>query len=135
MQISNYSKNIGNKKAYCRQIKVICTFFIMNVIKMEVNTEKVFFICEINSNVSYYRNENYASVFHVVVNDIKSHKNYYCLGHTFCFQNQNHERSSTLINHSALETMKSSSTRKQNWLYICRSIPGGNKESVLCLLT
>lgn len=86
----------------------------MNVIKMEVNTEKVFFICEINSNVSYYRNENYASLFHVVVNDIKSHKNYYCLGHTFCFpayssqkvQNQNHERSSTLINHSALETMK-----------------------------
>lgn len=41
---------------------------------MEVNTEKVFFICEINSNVSYYRNENYASVFHVAVNDIKSHK-------------------------------------------------------------
>lgn len=40
-----------------------------------------------------------------------------------------------MINHSALETMKSSSTRKQNWLYICRSIPGGNKESVLCLLT
>lgn len=144
MQISNYSKNIGNKKVYCRQIKVIWTFFIMNVIKMEVNTEKVFFfICEINSNVSYYRNANYASLFHVVVNDIKSHKNYYCLGHTFCFpayssqkvQNQNHERSSTLINHSALETMKSSSTRKQNWLYICRSIPGGNKESVLCLLT
>lgn len=142
MQISNYSKNIGNKKSYCRQIKVIWTFFIMNEIKMEVNTEKVFFICEINSNVSYYRNENYASLFHVVVNDIKSHKNYYCLGHTFCFpayssqkvQNQNHERSSTLINHSALETMKSSSTRKQNWLYICRSIPGGNKESVLCLL-
>lgn len=44
MQISNYSKHIGNKKAYCRQIKVICTFFIMNVIKMEVNTEKVFFL-------------------------------------------------------------------------------------------
>lgn len=143
MQISNYSKHIGNKKAYCRQIKVICTFFIMNAIKMEVYTETVFFICEIKSNVLYYRNANYASLFHVVVNDIKSHKNYYCLGHTFCFpayssqkvQNQNHERSSTLINHSALETMKSSSTRKQNWLYICRSIPGGNKESVLCLLT
>lgn len=44
MQISNYSKHIGNKKAYCRQIKVIWTFFIMNVIKMEVNTEKVFFL-------------------------------------------------------------------------------------------
>lgn len=42
MQISNYSKNIGNKKVYCRQIKVIWTFFIMNEIKMEVNTEKVF---------------------------------------------------------------------------------------------
>ena len=45
MQISNYSKNIGNKKVYCRQIKVICTFFIMNVIKMEVNTGIFFYLC------------------------------------------------------------------------------------------
>lgn len=44
MQISNYSKHIGNKKAYCRQIKAIWTFFIMNVIKMEANTEKGFFL-------------------------------------------------------------------------------------------
>lgn len=42
-KLATIAKHIGNKKAYCRQIKVICTFFIMNVIKMEVNTEKVFF--------------------------------------------------------------------------------------------
>lgn len=47
--------------------------------------EKVFFICEINLNVLYYRNENYVFVFYVVVNDIKLYKNYYCLGYMFCF--------------------------------------------------
>lgn len=36
--------------------------------------EKVFFICEINLNVLYYRNENYVFVFYVVVNDIKLYK-------------------------------------------------------------
>lgn len=57
----------------------------MNVIKMEVNMEKVFFICEINLNVLYYRNVNYVFLFYVVVNDIKLYKNYYCLGYMFCF--------------------------------------------------
>lgn len=68
--------------------------------------EKVFFICEINLNVLYYRNENYVFVFYVVVNDIKLYKNYYCLGYMFCFQNQNYERSLILINYFVLEIMK-----------------------------